>query len=162
MAKWLLNTQRACWNCGIATLIQLFLSSSQWNKASWRGLGNKKTWIKYSGSVGISLNVLCSSFSLYSSSFAFSCLVLLEVCVYLHECVLASYVPVETELKKKKLIILSLSVFLSEVPIVSDSCLAVGTGFLPAGCQKTVKINRYILGIVEIKIPTILNYPGVI
>lgn len=62
-------------------------------------------------------------------------------------------------LKRNKLIILSLSVFPSEVP---DSSLAVGTGFLPGGCQKPVKINRYILGIVEIKIPTILNYPGVI
>lgn len=72
--------------------------------------------------------------------------------------------PAEIKLKKKKidLIILSLSVFLSEDPIVSDSSLAVGTGFLPGGCQKPVKINRYILGITEIKIPTILNYPGVI
>lgn len=73
--------------------------------------------------------------------------------------------PAETKFKKKKnnnLIILSLSVFLSEVPIVSDSSFALGTGFLPGGCQKPMKINRYILGIVEIKIPTILNYPGVI
>lgn len=64
--------------------------------------------------------------------------------------------------KKVNLIILSLSVLLPEVPIVSDSSLAMGTGFLPGGCQKPVKINRYILGIVGIKIPTILNYPGVI
>lgn len=37
-----------------------------------------------------------------------------------------------------------------------------GLDFCQLGAKKPGKINRYILGIVEIKIPTVLNYPGVI
>lgn len=93
MAKWLLNTQYACWNQGSAALIQLFLSSVLLCsgitpvREAWK---NKKTWIKCSGSFGISLHALCSSFTPFSSPLAFSCLVFLGLCVYLYVCVRAS------------------------------------------------------------------------
>lgn len=69
----------------------IFSTSLQWNNVSLReAWENKKAWIKCSGSVGISPLVLCSSFTPSVSSLAFSCLVLLDVCVYLYVCVSAS------------------------------------------------------------------------
>lgn len=123
---------------------------------------NKKTWIKCSGSVGISQHALCFSFTLSSSSLAFSCLVFLDVCISV--CV---SVPARCQQKpnKKKLLIWSFFHCLCSTLkflLFLITLLLWGLDFCQLGAKKPGKINRYILGIVEIKIPTVLNYPGVI
>lgn len=101
----------------------------------------------YSVSVSLSLPLPLLFLALYFLTCAYLCVCLCQLDAS------------RNQIKKiVNLIILSLPVFHSEVPIVSGNSVAVRVGFLPTGCQKArEKINRYILGIVEIKIPTVLN-----